>query len=48
MRLKRKLNVQTFANWEEVPIFDSEVAEADFWADNRPDLRRARARRRNR
>ena len=39
MRLKRKLNVQTFANLEEVPIFDSEVAEADFWADNRPDLR---------
>jgi hypothetical protein len=29
----------TFANWEEVPIFDSESAEADFWAENRPDLR---------
>ncbi len=27
------------ATWEEVPIFDSEVAEADFWAENRPDLR---------
>ena len=25
--------------WEEVPIFDSEEAEADFWAENRPDLR---------
>jgi predicted DNA binding CopG/RHH family protein len=22
-----------------VPIFDSEEAEADFWAENRPDLR---------
>lgn len=31
--------MQTFANWEDVPLFDSEVAEAVFWADNRPDLR---------
>ena len=31
--------MQTFANWEEVPIFDSEVAEASFWSENRPDLR---------
>jgi hypothetical protein len=31
--------MNTFANWEEVPIFDSERAEADFWADNRPGLR---------
>jgi predicted DNA binding CopG/RHH family protein len=31
--------MRTFANWEEVPIFDSEEAEADFWAENRPDLR---------
>jgi len=31
--------MQTFANWEEVPIFDSESAEATFWAENRPDLR---------
>jgi hypothetical protein len=31
--------VQTFGNWEEVPLFDSEVAEALFWAENRPDLR---------
>jgi len=31
--------VRTFANWEEVPIFDSEGAEAIFWAENRPDLR---------
>ncbi len=31
--------MQTFANWEDVPIFDSESAEAVFWAENRPDLR---------
>ena len=26
-------------NWEEVPLFDSEEAEAGFWAENRVDLR---------
>ncbi len=31
--------MRTFANWEEVPIFDSEEAEAEFWTENRPDLR---------
>ena len=31
--------MRTFANWEEVPIFDTEGAEADFWSENRPDLR---------
>ena len=31
--------MRTFANWEDVPIFDSEEAEGQFWADNRPDLR---------
>ena len=31
--------MRTFANWEEVPIFDNEVAEAEFWSENRPDLR---------
>ena len=31
--------MQTFANWEDVPIFDSETAEADFWVENRPGLR---------
>jgi len=24
---------------EEVPLFDNEEAEADFWTENRPDLR---------
>jgi predicted DNA binding CopG/RHH family protein len=31
--------VRALAKWEEVPIFDSEEAEATFWAENRPDLR---------
>lgn len=31
--------MRVFATWEEVPIFDSEDAEADFWTENRPDLR---------
>ncbi len=31
--------MQPLAKWEDVPIFDSESAEAEFWADNRPDLR---------
>ncbi len=35
--------MRTFANWEDVPIFDSEGAEADFWAENRTDLRLMRA-----
>ncbi len=31
--------MRTIANWEDVPIFDSEESEADFWAEHRPDLR---------
>jgi predicted DNA binding CopG/RHH family protein len=31
--------VQTISKWEEVPMFDSEEAEAAFWVENRPDLR---------
>lgn len=31
--------MRAIAKWEEVPIFDSEEAEADFWSENRPDLR---------
>jgi len=31
--------MNTFANWDEVPLFDNEQAEAEFWGDNRPDLR---------
>jgi predicted DNA binding CopG/RHH family protein len=40
VRIERgKADMNTFATWEEVPIFDSESAEADFWSENRPDLR---------
>ena len=31
--------MQIFANWEDVPIFDSEASEAAFWSENRPALR---------
>jgi len=31
--------MNSFVSWEEVPIFESEVAEADFWSEYRPDLR---------
>ena len=31
--------MRAIAKWEEVPIFDSEEAEANFWADNKPDVR---------
>jgi len=31
--------MRAIAKWEEVPIFDSEEAEAGFWDENRPDLR---------
>lgn len=31
--------MRTFTTWEEVPLFDSEEAEAAFWAENRPSLR---------
>lgn len=27
------------ANWEEVPLFDSEEAEAVFWMENRVEVR---------
>ena len=31
--------MRAIAKWEDVPIFDSEEAEAGFWAENKPDLR---------
>ncbi len=31
--------MNTLSNWDDVPLFDSEQAEAAYWADNRPDLR---------
>ncbi len=31
--------MNTVATWDEVPLFDNEEAEADFWAENRLDVR---------
>jgi predicted DNA binding CopG/RHH family protein len=31
--------MHAIARWEEVPIFDSEEAEANFWAENKPEVR---------
>jgi hypothetical protein len=31
--------MRAIATWEEVPIFESEEAEAGFWTESRPDLR---------
>jgi len=39
MSQSESLFMRSIANWEDVPIFDSEEAEADFWGENRPDLR---------
>ena len=33
------MNQATVTNWDDVPLFDSEQAEASFWADNQVDLR---------
>ena len=31
--------MRAIASWEDVPLFDSEEAEAEFWSDTKPDLR---------
>ena len=31
--------MNAIATWEEIPLFDSEEAEAAFWAENRLELR---------
>lgn len=31
--------MRAISSWEEVPLFDSEEAEAEFWTENKPDLR---------
>ena len=31
--------MRAIASWNDVPIFDSEEAEASFWAEHKPDLR---------
>jgi predicted DNA binding CopG/RHH family protein len=33
------MNLQTIQSWDDVPLFDSEQAEADFWAENQVDIR---------
>jgi hypothetical protein len=32
-------HMRAIARWEDVPVFDSEEAEATFWAESRPNLR---------
>jgi predicted DNA binding CopG/RHH family protein len=31
--------MNAISSWDEIPLFDSEEAEAAFWADNRIELR---------
>ena len=31
--------MNSIANWEEVPLFDNEEAEAAFWTENRVEVR---------
>ena len=31
--------MNAISNWNDIPLFDTEEAEAAFWADNRLDLR---------
>jgi len=31
--------MRAITKWEDVPIFDSEEAEATFWSESKPDLR---------
>ena len=33
------MNLQPIQSWDDVPLFDSEQAEADFWAENQVDPR---------
>ncbi len=33
------MSMHAITNWEDVPLFDREEAEADFWASARADLR---------
>jgi len=31
--------MNAIASWDEIPLFDSERGEAEFWAENRVDVR---------
>ena len=33
------MTLDAISSWEDVPLFDSEQAEAAFWAENQVDLR---------
>lgn len=33
------MSLPVLSSWEDVPLFDSEQAEASFWAENQVDLR---------
>ncbi len=33
------MNRESVADWDQVPLFDSEQAEAAFWEENQVDLR---------
>lgn len=33
------MNQVPISNWDDVPLFDSEQAEASFWMENQVDLR---------
>ena len=37
--LKAADQMNAIATWDDVPLFDSEEAEAAFWSDNRVDMR---------
>ena len=39
MTVVEQLVMNAFVSWEDVPLFDSDSAEADFWSENRPDIR---------
>jgi predicted DNA binding CopG/RHH family protein len=37
--MSQSITMSQVTNWEEVPIFDSEEAEAAFWLENAVDVR---------
>lgn len=39
MEMERQTMQGVISQWEDVPLFDSEQAEAAFWAENQVDLR---------
>ena len=39
MTVAEQFVMHAFVSWEDVPLFDSDSAEADFWSENRPDIR---------